>query len=106
MRGEPKTSIVLTIQRQGRDKPLVIPIVRDRIRVRSVRAKLLDNDIAYIRIAQFQERTEGDLARHVAELAGKGARALVLDLRNDPGGLLDSAIGVSSMFMQGGGLDM
>lgn len=104
MRGEPKTSIVLTIQRQGRDKPLVIPIVRDRIRVRSVRAKLLDNDIAYIRIAQFQERTEGDLARHVAELAGKGARALVLDLRNDPGGLLDSAIGVSSMFMQGGGL--
>src|SRR5690554_202956 len=104
MRGEPKTSIVLTIQRQGRDKPLVIPIVRDHIQVHSVRAKMLENDIAYIRIAQFQERTEADLARHVADLARQGARALVLDLRNDPGGLLDSAIGVSSMFMEGGGL--
>lgn len=104
MRGEPKTSIVLTIRREGREKPLVVPIVRDHIKVRSVRAKMLDNDIAYIRIAQFQERTEADLARHVAELGNKGAEALVLDLRNDPGGLLDSAIGVSSLFMDGNGL--
>lgn len=104
MRGEPKTSIELTIRREGRDKPLIITIVRDRITVRSVRAKMLDNDIAYIRIAQFQERTEADLARHVAELANQGAKTLVLDLRNDPGGLLDSAIGVSSLFMKGSGL--
>lgn len=104
MRGEPKTSIVLTIRREGRDKPLVIPIVRDHIKVRSVRAKMLDNDIAYIRISQFQERTEADLARHVAELGNQGAKSLVLDLRNDPGGLLDSAIGVSSLFMDGSGL--
>lgn len=104
MRGEPKTSIVLTIHREGREKPLVVPIVRDHIKVRSVRAKMLDNDIAYIRVAQFQERTESDLARHVADLANEGARALVLDLRNDPGGLLDSAIGVSSLFMEGSGL--
>src|SRR5699024_3407536 len=70
MRGEPKTSIVLTIRREGVDKPLVISIVRDHIKVRSVRGKMLDNDIAYIRIAQFQERTESDLARRVAELGG------------------------------------
>src|SRR5690606_41431905 len=76
IRGEPNTSIVLTIQRQGRDKPLVIPIVRDHIQVRSVRAKMLESDIAYIRIAQFQERTEADLARHVADLARQGAREI------------------------------
>lgn len=104
MRGEPKTSIVLTIRREGREKPLVVPIVRDHIKVRSVRGKMLDNDIAYVRIAQFQERTESDLARQVAELGNQGAKALVLDLRNDPGGLLDSAIGVSSMFMAGSDL--
>lgn len=104
MRGEPKTSIVLTIQREGRDKPLVVPIVRDHIKVRSVRGKLLEGDIAYVRVAQFQERTESDLAKQLAELASKGAKSLVLDLRNDPGGLLDSAIGVSSIFMADNGL--
>lgn len=104
MRGEPKTSIVLTIQREGRKDPLKVPIVRDHIKVRSVRAKLLDNHIAYIRIAQFQERTEADLAKHLSEMANKGAKKLILDLRNDPGGLLDSAIGVSAMFMKDNGL--
>ncbi len=104
MRGEPKTSIVLTIRREGRDKPLVVTIVRDRIKVRSVRSKMLDGGVAYLRIAQFQERTEADLARQLGELAGNKPKGLVLDLRNDPGGLLESAIGVSSMFMEGGGL--
>src|SRR5690606_31429879 len=64
MRGEPNTSIVLTIARPGRDKPLEVNIVRDIIKVRSVRSKMLDNDIAYVRIAQFQERTAPDLVRH------------------------------------------
>lgn len=104
MRGEPKTSVVLTIHREGRDEPLKVTIVRDHIKVRSVRAKMLDDDIAYIRISQFQERTEGDLARHVADMAERNARALILDLRNDPGGLLESAIGVSSLFMQESGV--
>ncbi len=101
MRGEPKTSIELTIQRKGRDKPLVVHIVRDLIKVRSVRSKLLPNDIAYVRIAQFQERTVQDLTKQLGELSAKEKpKALVLDLRNDPGGLLDSAIGVSSAFLQ------
>lgn len=101
MRGEPKSPIVLTIARQGRDKPLVIHIVRDLIKVRSVRSKMLDNNVAYVRIAQFQERTASDLATQLNALGAKGApKGLVLDLRNDPGGLLDSAIGVSSAFLK------
>ncbi|MGB3288936.1 MAG: S41 family peptidase [Burkholderiaceae bacterium] len=101
MRGEPKTPIVLTIKRQDKEKPLVVHIVRDLIKVRSVRSKMLDNGIAYVRIAQFQERTVEDLAKQLATLSAKSApKALVLDLRNDPGGLLDSAIGVSSAFLK------
>lgn len=100
MRGEPDTSIVLTLSRPGRDKPLELTIVRDIIKVRSVRSKMLDNDIAYVRIAQFQERTAPDLVRHLRDLSADGApKGLVLDLRNDPGGLLDSAIAVSSAFL-------
>ncbi len=104
MRGEPKTSVQLTIQREGRDEPLKVDIVRDHIKVRSVRARMLDDDIAYIRVSQFQERTETDLARHVQEMADKKAKGLILDLRNDPGGLLESAIGVSSLFMRESGV--
>ncbi|HLV29783.1 MAG TPA: S41 family peptidase [Burkholderiaceae bacterium] len=101
MRGEPQTSIMLTISRQGRDKPLELTIVRDIIKVRSVRSKMLDDDIAYVRVAQFQERTAADLVRHLRDLgAEKPPKGLVLDLRNDPGGLLDSAIAVSSAFLK------
>ena len=100
MRGEPKTSIILTIMRQGRDKPVVVTIVRDLIKVRSVRSKMLDDGVAYVRISQFQEKTGSDLARHLKELGAKAApKGLVLDLRNDPGGLLTSAIGVSAAFL-------
>lgn len=100
MRGPVKTPITLTIVRQGMDKPLIVKLIRDTIRVRSVRSKLLDNNIAYVRIAQFQEKTGADLVKHLNELGAKGApRGLILDLRNDPGGLLNSAIGVSAAFL-------
>ena len=101
MRGEPKTSIVLTIKRQGKDKPFTVKIVRDLIKVRSVRSKMLDHNIAYARVAQFQEHTSEDLTKQLRALGEKGTpKALILDLRNDPGGLLDSAIGVSSSFLE------
>jgi carboxyl-terminal processing protease len=91
----------LTIIRQGQAQPIVIKIVRDTIRVRSVRSKMLDGNIGYVRIAQFQEKTGVDLARHLKELGAKGApKALILDLRNDPGGLLSGAIGVSAAFLK------
>ncbi|MEI2416045.1 S41 family peptidase [Orrella sp. JC864] len=100
MRGAPKTPIVLTVMREGLAQPLTIRIERDIIRVRSVRSKMLDDNVGYVRIAQFQEKTGADLVRHLNELGAKGApRALVLDLRNDPGGLLTSAIGVSAAFL-------
>src|SRR5690606_23219366 len=100
MRGEPKTSVTLTIQRAGRDTPLDVTIVRDHIKVQSVRGKNLDNDILYVRISQFQERTAADLMKQLHTLSsGITPRGLVLDLRNDPGGLLESAIGVTSAFI-------
>jgi carboxyl-terminal processing protease len=105
MRGEPKTSIELTIRRQGHDKPLVFKIVRDLIKVRSVRSKMLPGDIAYARIAQFQDGTATDLVKQLHALSkNKAPRAIILDLRNDPGGLLESAIGVASTFLKSGDL--
>jgi carboxyl-terminal processing protease len=100
MRGAPKTPITLTILRADHPQPVVLKIVRDVIKVRSVRSKMLDGNVAYVRIAQFQEKTGADMARQLAELGAKQPpRALILDLRNDPGGLLTSAIGVASAFL-------
>jgi len=104
MRGQPNTAIELEIQR-GDQKPFKISIVRDHIKVKSIRGKRLDNDLLYVRISQFQERTAADLVRQLQSLSNSQApRGLVLDLRNDPGGLLDSAIGVSSAFLNSGDL--
>jgi len=107
MRGEPNTDIVLTIQRQNLAQPVEVKIVRDVIKVRSVRSKMLDGDVAYVRISQFQEKTGADMVEHLRKLGeslGKNAapKGLVLDLRNDPGGLLNSAIGVSAAFLPRG----
>lgn len=101
MRGPVKTPITLTIARQNQTQPIVVKLVRDTIKVRSVRSKMLDNNIGYVRIAQFQEKTGADLVRHLKEIGAAGApKGLVLDLRNDPGGLLSSAIGVSAAFLK------
>ena len=105
MRGEPGTPITLTVQRAGSPKPLEFHIVREMIKTRSVRGKMLDGGIAYVRISQFQDRTTSDLVRMLADLSKKQApKGLVLDLRNDPGGLLDGAIGVTSAFIDPGKL--
>lgn len=103
MRGAPKTPIVLTIKREGKPQPLEVHIVRDLIKIRSVRSKMLDNGIAYARVSQFQDKTVADLYKQLADLGSNGApKGLILDVRNDPGGLLDSAIGVSSAFLEPG----
>lgn len=100
MRGPVKTPITLTVVRQGQAKPIKIDLIRDIIKVRSVRSKMLPDDIGYIRVAQFQDRTGQDLAEHLSEMGQDGApKALILDLRNDPGGLLTGAIGVSAAFL-------
>jgi len=103
MRGEPGTPIDLTLKREGQDKPVLVNIVRDLIKVRSVRSERLADDIAYVRVSQFQERTVPDLLKQLQDMGKpRPPKGLVLDLRNDPGGLLGGAIGVSSAFLPPG----
>ena len=102
MRGKPNTKITLTILRKGEVKPLVFTLTRSVIQIKSVKYRLLDPGYGYIRITQFQEHTGEDLAKAIETLSkqNKGAlKGLVLDLRNDPGGLLNGAVAVSSAFL-------
>lgn len=100
MRGKPQTTIVLTIARKGVTKPLVMKLTRAVIKVQSVKSKTLADGLGYIRISQFQERTGDDVAVAIEKLADENhLKGLVLDLRNNPGGLLNAAIGVSTAFL-------
>jgi carboxyl-terminal processing protease len=102
MRGKPGSKIVLTILRKGESKPIAITVQRAVIKVQSVKAKLLESGYAFVRITQFQEHTGENLASSLDKLVkeNKGAlKGLVLDLRNDPGGLLDGAVAVSAAFL-------
>ena len=100
MRGKPKTPITLTISRKGEPQPIVLQIVRDVIKVQSVRSKVLEPGIGYVRITQFQEHTVENLVKHLEGLSKQNAlNSIVLDLRNDPGGLLHGAVGVSAAFL-------
>lgn len=106
MRGKPKTSIKLTILRKGEAKPLEITIERDKIKVQSVKSKSLEPGYGYLRVTQFQEETAADVVKHLDKLYKEekegSLKGLVLDLRNDPGGLLHGAIGVASAFLPQG----
>jgi carboxyl-terminal processing protease len=107
MRGKPGTNIDLTIVREGVDQPLKFTITRDRIRVKSVKARMLDPGYGYVRISQFQERTGKDLLKAITDLKKENKdnlKGLVLDLRNNPGGLLDSAVLVSDTFLDHGNI--
>lgn len=101
MRGEPNTRITLTVARKDEDKPLILTIVRQEIKVQSVKAKVIEPGYGWVRVSQFQEPTVDDLARKIAQLYQQdpNLKGLVLDLRNDPGGVLPGAIGVSAAFL-------
>jgi len=101
MRGVPGTSVVITVLRQDFTEPKDFTIVRDIIKLKSVKYRILDEDIGYVRVTSFQERTDADLRAALQELwsGDKGLRGLVLDLRNNPGGLLDQAVKVSGEFL-------
>ena len=102
MRGKPKTSITITIVREGESEPLVFTLVRDIIKIQSVKSKLIEPGYAYIRITQFQEHTGENLAKAIQTLFAESTepmQGLVLDLRNDPGGLLNGAVAVSAAFL-------
>jgi carboxyl-terminal processing protease len=105
MRGKPGTSIVLTIVRSGVNQPLVFRLVRDVIKVKSVKSDFLAPGYAYLRITQFQEQTSDLLKADIDDLKKKAGGKLygaVLDLRNNPGGLLDQAVAVSDLFLNQG----
>jgi len=107
MRGKPGTAIVLTIVRNGEAQPLEVRIVRDIIKVKSVKSDFVAPGYAYLRITQFQERTGELLKNDIDELkkqAGGKLYGAVLDLRNNPGGLLDQAVAVSDLFLDKGGI--
>jgi carboxyl-terminal processing protease len=102
MRGVPDTKIVLTVLRKSEPKPLVFTLTRAIIKSQSVKNKYIEKDYGYVRITQFQEHTGEDLAKALKSLhdQNKGPfKGLVLDLRNNPGGLLDAAVGVSAAFL-------
>jgi carboxyl-terminal processing protease len=101
MRGAPGTKITLTIFRKSEDRTFPITITRAEIKVQSVKAKFIEPGIAYVRITSFQERTIPDLAKRLNELAGENPqlKGLILDLRNNGGGLLQGAVGVSAAFL-------
>jgi len=104
LRGPKGTSVTLTILREESPGPFDLTLIREVIEVKSVRAKDLGDGIAYIRIASFQERTGKDLLKAIDQFQKNGISALVLDLRNDPGGLLNQAVQVSDLFLDKGQL--
>lgn len=104
LRGNPGSSVVLTVLHDGESVPVDITLKREKIKVASVRARWLEPGYAYLRVAQFQEDTGGELKRKLAKLKGKNqtVQAVVLDLRSNPGGLLTAAVEVSDVFLETG----
>lgn len=103
MRGPKGSKINITVYREGMTRPEDYTIVRDVIHIESVKARVLEKGYGYVKIASFQEKTDQDLEKGISELRKKGdLKGLVLDLRNNPGGLLDQAVKVSNVFLDGG----
>jgi len=106
MRGPVNTKIKITIMRKGQDKPIEVSLTREVIRVRSVRSQVEGDDVGYIRMTQFTEQTTDGLKKAISDITAKMSndklKGYILDLRNNPGGLLDQAISVSSAFIQRG----
>jgi carboxyl-terminal processing protease len=101
MRGEPNTKVLLTIYRKEENRTFPVTIVREEIKQQSVRGKVIEPGYAWIRISQFQERTVEDFTKKLEEVYKQDPKikGLVLDLRNDPGGLLNAAVAVSAAFL-------
>ena len=107
MRGKPGTSIIIKVLRKNNAKPIDIKITRAQIKTKSVKARLIEPNYAYFRVTQFQERTGQDLGEAIKKLRKENKYAfngMILDMRNNPGGLLNSAVAVSAAFLKEGDL--
>lgn len=104
MRGQKGSSLIMTIMRSGTEKPFDVTIIRDTIKVQSVRTRLLDDTLLYIRIAQFQVDSGRDMERRIREQLKKNPdiKGVILDLRNNPGGVLQASVEVTDAFLDGG----
>ena len=106
MRGAPGTEVTIIVMREGFEKPRAFTLKREFIKIKSIKSKMLEDGFGYVRITQFQERTAADLQRELDALRKQGGnhplKGLVLDLRNNPGGLLDQAVEVADLFLDKG----
>ncbi len=104
MRGKPGSVITLTVIREGEDQPISVDIERAVIKTTSVRSRMLDEKFGYVRISNFQTKTTADMLKAIKKLQAdsEGLSGLVLDLRNNPGGVLSGAVGVSDAFLNDG----
>ncbi|MBF0537055.1 MAG: S41 family peptidase [Nitrospirae bacterium] len=99
MRGPKGSKVTISIMRKGMSAPKDYTLMRDIIKVQSVKSKVVDESIAYLKVTQFQEKTVSDLVKAIDKLKEKKLTAVILDLRNDPGGLLQGAVGVTEQFL-------
>ena len=105
MRGKPGSKIVIMVVREGRDAPFQIEIIRDIIKTTSVKGRILEDKFGYIRISHFQAHTSEDMLKNIQRLkeeSGDALKGLILDLRNNPGGVLNGAVAVSDAFLEEG----
>lgn len=103
MRGDPGSEIILTVVREGLEQPIKIKIIRDIIKVKSVKSRMLENGYGYLRITSFQSKTGDNVTDALNELQKSAPlKGLVLDLRNNPGGVLNAAVSVSDAFLEDG----
>lgn len=104
--GPAGTNVTLTIKREGADAPFDVTITRAKVTVPSVESKMLDNNIAYVQIIQFGEKTTSELKTQLKDLMNQNPKGLILDLRNNGGGYRDTAVDVLSQFLPAGKIAM
>ena len=102
LRGKPDTSVTVWVRREGEEELLKFELTREIIKIKSVRYEMLSDDIGYLRLTQFKQKTDTEAEEALKDMIAQGAKALVLDLRNNGGGLLNVSVNISSMFVDGG----
>ena len=102
LRGEPDTKVTVWVRRDGEDELLSFEITREIIKIKSVRSQMLSDDIGYIKLTQFKHKTDDEARTALKDLIKQGAKALILDLRNNGGGLLDASVKIASFFLKDG----